>query len=162
MPEKFLRAVDSWRWGDDNLLLLGATQAGKTTSAAYLVRRLLWLGMQHGGEALEKAKLIRWQSCRALTFAIREWPLGHGEPDVIQRCQNARLLVLDDIGRDDDKSALERVLDMRYLRSWPTITTSGLRYPEIVNAFGEALVRRMLETKNRGGRVLQVFPPVAA
>lgn len=158
MPDKLFRAVDPWRWGDDNLLMLGATKAGKTTAAAYLVRQLLGLGVHHGGEALEKAKLIRWQSCRDLTFTVREFPLGHGMPEAIQRCENARLLVLDDIGANDDKATLERILNVRYERSWPTITTSGLRYRELVNIFGEALVRRITETKNRGGRVLQVFP----
>jgi DNA replication protein DnaC len=162
MPEKFLRAVDGWNWGDDNLLLLGGTRVGKTTAAAYLLRRLLGLGVHHGGEALEKAKLMRWQSCRDLTYTIRESPLGHGAPDAIVRCQNARLLVLDDIGQTDDKGALERILDVRYQRSWPTITTSGLRYRELVHAFGEALVRRLTETKNHGGRILEVFPKVEA
>jgi len=157
MADKLFRAVDDWRWGDANLLMLGSTGAGKTTAAAYLLRRLCAFGVDQGGEALELAKLIRWQSCRELTNTVREYPLGEGMPETIMRCQNARLLILDDLGAGDDKGALERVLNVRYERGWATITTSGLQYRELVTALGEHLVRRLVETHGKQGRVLQAF-----
>jgi hypothetical protein len=155
---KYLAAVNAWAWGSANLVLLGETGAGKTTAAALLVRRLCAEGAHIGGVAFEKAQLIRFQSCRDLSQVHREMRLGDGTPEPIVRCQNARLLVLDDIGATDEKGALERILNVRYKRAWPTVTTSGLRYRELVVAFGEALVRRMTDCNGKPGRVLQVFP----
>jgi hypothetical protein len=159
MPTRLVKELDGWRWEDGNLLILGPSGAGKTTGAAYLVRLLCARAAQHGGETFEKAKLIRWQSCRELSQLVREHPLGQGMPDAVQRCQNARLLVLDDIGSTDDKGALERILNTRYERAWPTITTSGLTSRELVSACGEALVRRMLSRGGKNGRIVDLFEP---
>lgn len=156
-PALLLKELDAWRWEDGNLLILGPSGAGKTTGAAYLVRLLCARAAHHGGETFEKAKLIRWQSCRDLSQLVREHPLGQGMPDAVQRCQNARLLVLDDIGVTDDKGALERILNTRYERAWPTITTSGLTSRELVSACGEALVRRMLSRGGKNGRIVDLF-----
>jgi len=159
---KYLAAINGWVWGAQNLVLLGETGAGKTTAAALLVRRLCAESAHSGGEAFERSKLIRFQSCRDLSVIHREMRLGDGTPEPIMRCQNARLLVLDDLGASDEKGALERILNVRYKRAWPTITTSGLRYRELVTTFGEALVRRMTDCNGKSGRVLQVFPAEAA
>lgn len=159
---KYLAAVNGWAWGAQNLVLLGETGAGKTTAAALLVRRLCAEAAHAGGVAFEKAQLIRFQSCRELSQVHREMRLGDGTPEPITRCQNARLLVLDDVGGNDDRGALERVLNVRYTRGWPTVTTSGLRYRELVLALGEALVRRLTDCNGKPGRVLQVFPPEVA
>jgi DNA replication protein DnaC len=157
MHDKLFRAVHAWDWGDPNLLLIGTTGTGKTTAAAYLLRRLCAYGIEHGGEALEMARLTRWQSCRELSAVVREYPLGQGAPDTILRCQNARLLILDDLGASDERTALERVMDARYERGWPTITTTGLAYRELSHALGEHLVRRLVDCRGRTGRVLQAF-----
>lgn len=158
---KYLAAVNSWQWGSPNLTLLGETGAGKTTAAALLVRRLCAEAARAGGEAFSKCQLVRFQSCRDLSEVHREMRLGDGTPEPIIRCQNARLLVLDDLGATDEKSSLERILNVRYKRGWPTVTTSGLRYRELVTTFGEALVRRMTDCNGQPGRVLQVFPAEA-
>jgi hypothetical protein len=173
VPPKLLRIVEGWTWDSGNLLVLGPTRAGKTSGAALLVRLLL----EHGARSPETfgpearrfwggcaspfalADLIRWQSCRDLSTAVREFPLGHGTPEVIQRCQHARLLVLDDIGATDDRGALERILNTRYERRWPTITTSGLTKFELVTTFQEALVRRMSERAGKAGLIVNLFAP---
>jgi DNA replication protein DnaC len=157
IDDKFFRAVHSWAWGDPNQLLLGTTGKGKTTAAAYLLRRLCAMAIEHGGEALERSKLIRWQSCRELSAVVREFPLGEGTPETIQRCQNARLLILDDLGASDERAPLERVMDVRYMRGWPTITTSGIHYRQLVTTLGEHLVRRLVDCRGQAGVVLQVF-----
>jgi hypothetical protein len=159
MPAKLRGALDGWGWDSGNLLILGPSGAGKTTGAAYLVRRVCARAAALGGVEFGKAQLIRWQSCRDLSQLVREHPLGQGVPDAVQRCQNARLLVLDDVGGNDDKGALERILNTRYERCWPTVTTSGLSSHELVDAFGEALVRRMLQRGGQDGRIIKLEAP---
>jgi IstB-like ATP binding protein len=156
-PERLLAAAKAWGWDDGNLLVLGASGVGKTSGLAYLVRRLCARAAAVGGEEFERAKLTRWQSCRDLSEAMREHPLGQGTPEAVQRCQNARLLVLDDVGSEDNKPALERILNTRYERCWPTITTSGLTSRELTQVFGEALVRRMLQREGKNGRIINLF-----
>lgn len=151
---RILRAVTGWRWGDGNLVLLGATGSGKTSGAAHLVRRLCFEAAARGGDEFERAQLIRWQSCRALSEVARETRLGTGIPEDVLRCQNARLLVLNDLGQHDDTVTLERILDERYERGWPTVTTTGLAPTQLDSVFGDALARRIFECgADRGGFV---------
>lgn len=154
---RILKAVLAWHWGDGNLVLMGATSVGKTSGAVHLVRRLCHEGAILGGDAFERAQLIRWQSCRELSELVRETKLGTGAPQEITRCQNARLLVLNDIGIDDDKRSLERVLDARYERKWPTITTTGLSAKQLAEAFGDALTRRVFECGPDRGRFVEIL-----
>jgi hypothetical protein len=171
-PVKLLPIAEAWDWESGNLLVLGPTRVGKTSGVALLVRLLMQRAAGSTGkfdtktrkfwggcsDRVELAELIRWQSCRDLTTALREYPLGQGAPEAIQRCQHARLLVLDDVGAGDDKATLERILNDRYERRWPTITTSGLTSRELVTTFGEALVRRMGERAGKAGQIVNLFP----
>ncbi len=154
--ERLLRAVLGWRWGGGNLVLMGATGCGKTSAAAHLVRRLCFEGASRGGEAFELAQLIRWQSCRDLSEVGRETRLGTGTPEAVQRCMYARLLVLNDLGTGDDRTTLERVLDARYERGWPTVTTTGLGAAQIDLAFGDALSRRIFECGASRGAFVEI------
>ncbi len=171
-PAKLLALAHAWHWGSGNLLVLGPTRVGKTSGVALLVRLAMQraAGSTYKFDAAERrfwggcpdhmglAELIRWQSCRDLTTAVKEFPLGQGAPEAIQRCQHARLLVLDDVGAGDDKPTIERILNTRYERGWPTITTSGLNSRELVTTFGEALVRRMAERAGKSGQIVDLFP----
>jgi hypothetical protein len=48
-------------------------------------------------------------------------------------------------------------MDVRYMRGWPTITTSGIHYRQLVTTLGEHLVRRLVDCRGQAGVVLQVF-----
>jgi hypothetical protein len=151
-----LRAVSGWRWGGGNLVLLGATGTGKTSAAVHLVRRLCLEAAVDGGEAFERARLIRWQSCRALSGVAAETKLGTGTPEVVTRCQYARLLILNDLGAGDERATLERIIDERYERGWPTVTTTGLGRVELEHAFGDAFSRRLFECGSDRGSFVEL------
>ena len=151
-----LRAAQGWRWGSGNLVLMGATGTGKTSAAAHLVRRLCHEAAVHGGAAYELAEIIRWQSCRALSGLANETKRGTGTPEAVTRCQYARLLVLNDLGAGDERETLERILDERYERGWPTITTTGLGRVQLEQAFGDALSRRIFECKGNPGAFVEL------
>jgi DNA replication protein DnaC len=151
---RYLAAVVAWHWRTGNLVLSGRTGAGKTSAAAHLVRRLCADGARLGGEAFDKAQFIRWQECRTLSRVFRESKLGTGAPEDILRCQNARLLVLDDLGTRDDREALELVLDVRNKRAWPTVVTTGISTSEFVGVFGDALARRFFECGSNKGAIV--------
>jgi len=156
---RLLRAVIGWHWGSGNLVLMGATGSGKTSAAAHLVRRLCSEGAREGRKPFELASLIRWQSCRDLAEVGRETKFGSGTPEEIRRCQYARLLVLNDLAppaHKDDQATLERVLDARYERGWPTITTTGLNAAQLEQAFGDALSRRIFECGASRGAFVEV------
>ena len=159
IDSRILAAVLGWHRGHGNLVLMGATSVGKTSGAVHLVRRLCHEGAIKGGEAFKFAELIRWQSCRELSELVRETRFGTGTPQEITRCQNARLLILNDVGTDDDKRVLERVLDARYERKWPTVTTTGLSAKQLGDVFGDALTRRVFECGPDRGRFVEIFPP---
>lgn len=157
---RLMAAIDSWRWGGGNLVLSGRTRAGKSSAAGYLVRRLCHEGARHGGEAFELARSIRWQECRELSEVAREHRLGGGEAPEITLCKYARLLVLDDLGAADDRTTLERILQFRINRAWPTVITTGLRgegADGIERLFGEALTARLFECGADKGRIVEVF-----
>lgn len=153
---RLLRAVLGWHWGAGNLVLMGATGSGKTSAAAHLVRRLCFEGAVEGRKPFELATMIRWQSCRDLSEVGRETRLGTGTPEEIRRCQYARLLVLNDLGTNDDRTTLERVLDARYERGWPTITTTGLGVEQLQQLFGDALSRRIFECGSDRGKFVEI------
>lgn len=159
--QRILRAVLGWHWGSGNLILMGRTRAGKTSGAAHLVRRLCHEAARHGGEAFELAQLIRWQSCRELSEVARETKLGAGVPEEVRRCQYARLLVLNDLGADDDRKTIERIVDARNEREYPTITTTGMRRGDIERMLGDALASRFYECGADKGTFVEVWPETA-
>lgn len=150
---RLLRAVNAWAWPGTSLVLAGRTGVGKTSAAGHLVRRLCGIAA-HEGVELDRAQLIRWQECRALSRVFREAKLGTGTPEEIVRCQNARLLVLDDLGVNDDRDALEMILQVRNERAWPTVTTTGIGSGELHGFLGDALNRRLLECGAHKGTIV--------
>ncbi len=156
--DQLFRAVDGWDWPDGNLLLSGPTGLGKSSAAGHLVRRLCGRGVANGGEDLERAQAIRWQDALELMAGERETPLGD-TPDVLQRCQRARLLVIDDLKAPVSlarNELLERTLQFRYDAGLPTVTTTGLSDVELLRAFGDALCRKLLECGGQKGRWVRV------
>lgn len=127
-------------------LLLGPSGVGKTTAAAVLVRRLAKQAREAtvGADSHWMAR-VKWCEAHALVKAAKEWPLGKGEPPLVDRCREASLLVLDEVGFEPHDPILLDVVNGRYKARLPTIVTSGLgsTAAEFTDRYGEAFVRRL-------------------
>lgn len=150
-------AISRWRWGDGNLVFLGDTGCGKTLGAAALAKRLL----------TEPTTEREWSRARRLVFvdaaqlavAREQHGLGQGEAPLVQRCVNAPLLVLDELGYlDKETGVIEQVVDARNKARRPMIVTSGMMPGELQERYGSATTRKMMSGRSNDA-VIQVFGP---
>lgn len=141
---RFARYHDPREHG--SALLLGPSGAGKTTAAAILVRRLARLALEAtvGADSHWMAR-VKWIEAHSLVRARQEWPLGKGEPQVVERCKEASLLILDEVGFEPSNEILWDVVNARYKARLPTIATSGngSTAAEFATRYGDAFVRRL-------------------
>lgn len=124
-----------------NIVFSGATGVGKSVAAAIVVR----------------SRNVRccWYAARDLCEKVRQWPLGKGEPEDIERAKGAGLLVLDDLGLESaDHGTLLSIIEARYWKALPTITTTGLGTDELIEKYGEAFYRRLLNCGPHKGRLV--------
>lgn len=144
-PDPRLQALAS-RWTPErgSMLILGPTGVGKTSTLVALVVRLIREAVQ----AADPEHILtgaRWTSGLELVEARRETRLG-AEDVVLGRARRARLLVLDELGQElGDPRWLLELIDDRYRRSAPTLTTSGLTRAELEGRYGSGAVRRLVE-----------------
>lgn len=75
---------------------------------------------------------------------------GYKDPDAVdwlKRCQEAKLLVLDDVGFStggrDDVPMIHHILDHRHSEKKPTVITSNLPYKECLERLGERMANRV-------------------
>ena len=144
--------IGQWRAEAGNLVLMGDSGAGKTSAAAYLVRRQGWLWATESDEGLSLARRIRWATARQIGTARREARMGDSCSQ-LEAWKRASLLVLDDLGQDSNREDLFDLVDHRYARQLPTITTTGLRLEDISARFGEELRRRLTTWKGQPCRM---------
>lgn len=156
-----LEVARTWRWGAGNVLFAGPTDIGKSTAAALLFRALLARAVTTGGREWDMAKSMQWFGAERLAAARREQRMGAGEaPDVLAAI-HARLLVLDDAGWDRDPLAVSEVTDARYEFGHPTIITTGKSKTQLIEHYGEAVVRRMLDRGGRRAIIVDAFAKIA-
>ena len=137
--QNFVEAIDGD--SESNLVFSGNTGVGKSLSAALVIR----------------SREIRggyWVQARELSESARQWPLGKGENPDITRAKEALIMVLDDLGLERDHGCLLDVLERRYSRGLPTITTTGLGVGELVERYGDAFVRRLKECAGLRGAIV--------
>ena len=137
-----------------SVALLGPSGLGKTTAAVAMVHRLVSEGITAGvaaqgnerPPALTTAAGIVWSSARDIVLARRECELGQ-RPELLQRCEAATLLVIDEWGSepDDRDGDLMLVVDERYKASLPTVITTGLTSASFEERYGIARLRRIAE-----------------
>jgi DNA replication protein DnaC len=127
-----------------NLLLLGPSGAGKTTTAQAIVRRLA-CEILAANSGLGCLSTFVWTTGSALAHAYRNWPLG-SEPKVIVDAKCSSFLVIDEVGFElIADNVLYQVIDHRYSKCIPTIVTTGLEREAFIARYGVALDRRLTD-----------------
>jgi len=151
-------AVNWWNWERGSLIMLGPTGCGKSTAAGLIVRRLLDEACRAGGWDWQRACSTWWYSATALELARRHHPIGRGEAPEVTRACTGKLLVLDDLGwSPNDVQVVAYVLHERMERQLSTIVTSSLTKADLTARYGDAVIRRLLESGRRLPKVVECF-----
>ena len=143
--------------GAAGALLLGATGIGKTAAAIYARRRLTRLRSADVLGPVYQAPVLRAADVGAI---LREHPLGRGQAGPLRAAEMADLLVIDDLGweQDRDRYVVADVIAARYDARRPTVATSGLSAAPLAKRYGAAVVRRIVECGGCRGEIVEVTP----
>lgn len=124
--------------GTGFLILSGDYGTGKTHLA---VAALRWC---KGGWLVKQATLLR---------LLRATYSDRNADDPIEHAQNARLLVLDDVGLSgggkDELPMLHEILDFRHGGRLPTIITTNLPFENLTDVLGPRMADRLRESTFR-------------
>jgi hypothetical protein len=142
-------------------LLLGPTGDGKSSAAAWAVRRWdAWRSREARRNHLEQGWIpanyvegirIAWLDAIEATDAERRYRLGSGDPEELAAAYRAEWLVLDDVGLSTSATLVQLVLARRYQACLPTVVTSGLTAAQLSVHIGAATVRRIIEHEGEPG-----------
>lgn len=155
-------------------LIVGPTGLGKSVACLVVVRRLIVeqelriekKNREEGRQDWEADCAPRhrfvWARAFDLANASLEHKLGNGEAEEIKAAKDASFLVLDDIGWESKRAsgddAVLQVIAERYDRGLFTLATSGWKVDALVERYGDAVVRRIVETGGKNGKVLDLWP----
>jgi DNA replication protein DnaC len=96
-----------------------------------------------------------------LTQAWRGQKLGDEvDPECVAAAKRSPLLLLDDVGQEanDQQNVLMGIADHRYDGRKPSIVTSGLQLPALLERYSEAWVRRWLDACGKdSGQVVDLW-----
>jgi len=152
--------------GKSGALLTGPTGIGKTAAASLALRgliekhlsaweldhppshrtRYLWEPPRHLS--------LRWTSAVDIGSARRESQLG-SRPTALVRAEDPEVVVIDDLGWEQDTQTVIEVLAARYDAAKVTIATSGLGISALADRYGDSVVRRIFEGAGRKGRFVE-------
>lgn len=151
-----LNVSKKWSWGCGNVIFLGPTKKGKTAAQGYLFRRLI-LESVRTGENWDSVVSMRWLRAQKLQKEAEAHPMGKGELPEIKEAVSCRLLFIDELGWEKDRSMFSNILAERYDAELPTIISSGYRVEELEEIYGEAFIRRMAEHEGRKPYLVECF-----
>lgn len=132
------------------VIFTGPTGIGKTTLAVHWLRKSC-----EGMIAIEeyaKAKRIEILHTWELKQVYQRHRMGDGEPEPIERSIKASLLLIDELGKEDDPSIVERIIRERILKHAPTWCTTGLSSEKLRSIYDDAFMRRLFQ----GNLLIQV------
>ncbi|MEI9949472.1 MAG: hypothetical protein WDO74_10935 [Pseudomonadota bacterium] len=156
-------AAKKWALDKGSLMLSGPAGIGKTVCSATIARRLVRDGetaaLAAGAKSTIRphelllrvpqfkiASAVRWVSALDLVAARRGHPLGRGECALWDTATKAGVLFLDEVGQEQAQAGwLLELLDARYRRCAPTVTSSGLTKAELETRYGSGAARRLVE-----------------
>lgn len=157
---------------DGGRLVAGPTGTGKSVAGVAIIRRLAELEASKteepfGGafewdpEAPDPAPPLLFVRALDLPRALLESGLGKGEPELVRFAAETRFLVLDDVGWESKRASagdvVVEVVARRYDAGLPTYVTTGKRLDEFVEAYGDAVARRICETGGRPGKTMDLW-----
>jgi hypothetical protein len=161
-------------------LILGPTGVGKTISAVaaarleakrIALRRLDYTAGAYADandvvEFMPRALLnpfgdaIGWARALELPLARLGHGLGEGEAELVTMASTTQFLLLDDLGWESKRAGADdviaEVVARRYDSGLITLATSGLTLEGIEARYGDAFWRRIVESRNLPGKVLDL------
>lgn len=140
-PERVSKALESPPASD--LMLIGGTGSGKTSLVVAMLAAWVRLEPEARGGA-------RFASCYALAGARGRHPLGQGEAPDVKAAMTAPLLVVDDMASevDDRRNVIAEVIFARHEHEvGPTWVTTGFPVDHLMQRYGTAIVRRLIERR---------------
>lgn len=120
----------------DRVVFVGRGGTGKTSLAVALMR-----------EAARRGADAHFMASYRLATARAKYPLGEGEPPLVERARTAGLLLLDDVGNEHDTkmSDVRTVVFERHDYERPIWITTALSSRELGAAYGGGFLRRIGE-----------------
>lgn len=137
-PRMHRRLIAALKGGaSPSAVLLGPTGVGKTGAAHWIAEMATLTRFRH----------MSIRNARELGSAERRHPLGDGYPAVLRDARESELLALDDLGTEEDRDTgvMQELFEARYARNAATFITTGLTKKGLMDRYGAATVRRMLE-----------------
>lgn len=129
------------------VLFLGPTGCGKSSAAAFIMRR--W----RASTTQDRRRLV-WLDALKATDGERRYRLGTGDPEYLSDAYRADWLVLDDVGLSTSPTLAQLILAERYQSNRATVVTTGLTRDALVGHIGAASVRRIVELEGKSKGIL--------
>lgn len=152
---RLLASIAGWDFGSPCVLMCGPTESGKSSAAALAIIRTMVRGRESNHEAW---KGVHWFGANELTTAAREWPLGSGDCPTIRKAASCRVLVLDDLGNEQEwQTTMFDLLQRRYERCLTNIVTTGLSPSALLLRYGDAIMRRLVQRNGETGTIVNCW-----
>lgn len=164
LKDSVLEDIDQWSPDAGGLLLIGQSECGKSMTAlalAWRVHRAANARPPRYAPALneEPKSPVVWTQAAYLAQVHQSRRNGYPQPEFERRCEQASLLVIDDLFfADHPFGAILHVVAVRMNAGLPTITTSGFELTDIQSKIGAAGVRRLLRVGGARGTVIAMEP----
>lgn len=142
-PETLTRARNALHGA--RAVFLGLPGSGKTSLAVAMF--FARLEADRPPAVLAPAARHMFASAHALAKARAMHPLGDGEAPLVAAALRAPLLVLDELGGEDQRhgTAVAEVIYERHAAGLPTWVTTGAEPKEIAQRYGGGIARRIFE-----------------
>jgi DNA replication protein DnaC len=156
--ERAIEVIDGalWKRTHGNMTILGPTGYGKSKVLRAIGLRVIDLALygEVDKDRHDFARRVRYAYGLDLARARAASKLGE-EPAAFAEARAASLLLLDEIGFEDQRTdpvAIRDLVYWRYDNGLPTVVTSGSKIAELEARYGEATMRRLWE----GGRLVDL------
>jgi len=147
-------------------MILGPSGSGKSMACLCLVERLVLASLDAERIAYARSNSIaepgRASFVRCVSATSIARCVAYGQSDTAREPYSSvhwrRLLVLDDLGWEPEAGApaIRALLAERYERGLVTIITSGWTGDALRGRYGDALLRRAIETRGERGFVIDM------